>query len=98
MFGSVGYIRKPLILRRHHNNNVSSQKTDRNSLESLKKQIDVDIEYAKSKNYITDYCYNLMKQKAKKIYNIFMYTFTSMFYNPKVFIYRVARKLYHLFF
>lgn len=98
LVGSVCYIRKPLVLRRHHNNNVSSQKTDRNSLESLKKQIDVDIEYAKSKNYITEYIYKMMKQKAKKIYNISMYTFTSIFYSPKVFIYRVARKLYHQFF
>ena len=98
MIGSVCYIRKPLVLRRHHNNNISSQKSNRTSLEQLEKQIDFDIEFAKSRNFITDYVYKKMKQKGKKIYNIFMYTYTSIFYSPKVFIYRVARKLYHQFF
>ena len=98
LVGSVCYIRKPLVLRRHHNNNVSSQKSDRNSLERFKKQVDDDIEYAKSKNYITNYVYKQMKQKEKKIYNISMYTFTSIFYSPKVFIYRLVRTLYHFIF
>ena len=95
--GSVCYIRKPLVLRRHHNNNVSAQKTDRDSLKRLVKQVDFDIEYAKNENLITDNVYKQMKQKEKKIYNMFMYTFTSVFYSPKVFVYRVLRKIFHVF-
>lgn len=98
LLGSVCYIRKPLVLRRHHGNNVSSQKSDKKSLDSFSNQVNYDIEYAKTENIISENDYKLIKQKERNILKIFKYNFTSVFYSPKVFFYRITRRIYNLFF
>lgn len=98
MAGSICYIRKPLVLRRHHANNFSNRKSKRKprSEDTFLKQVFEDIDYAASKGYITEAQKIKMYDKVNHVRDIFDLYWAKPFSSFRTFFYRVLRKFFKL--
>lgn len=70
ILGSIVYIRKPLVLRRVHGNNVSFGKFPKSLIINMQKQFQFDLSYAYEKKYIDKDVYYQLNNKIKHIINL----------------------------
>lgn len=88
ILGSIVYIRKPLVLRRVHGNNISFGKFPKTLIENMQKQFEHDIKYAYDKDYISHFVYDALN---KKILSIIKMEKKSYFIAKYYCLYRVYR-------
>ena len=93
LIGTICYIRSPLVKRRHHSRNMSSNRSDKKLLSGMKKQIFYDLEKALNNKYIGELEYTKMKIKLGYVMDVFNTYSTSPFKNPYVFIMRCLKKI-----
>lgn len=93
LLGSVCYIRKPLVKRRHHGANVSEMKCTKGDLDAFVLQTQTDINFAFSKGIINDWVYQKMKRKCDEVHKFFYYNLTPIYYSLPVFFFYVKKKM-----
>ena len=94
MLGSGCYLRTPFVKRRHHDNNLSGKPMSQTVLTMWKKQIDTDIEYAFSQNYITKFIYTEFKRKINFVYWLYNVYDVPLLHSIKSFVYQLLNKYF----
>ncbi|MBO6206144.1 MAG: glycosyltransferase [Lachnospiraceae bacterium] len=93
LVGSICYLREPIVKRRHHDTNVSANRSDKSLLNGMSKQLYEDLDYAYKRKYINEKEYKKMRVKIGYVMDVFNIYSTSPFKNPYVFMIRCLKKI-----